>query len=149
VVMGSAVTVRPAGATGWTVWGCTLPGLKGLHYLRQLLSRPGVDIDAAALAGAGVDAADTGEILDTTALAAYRARLAEIEHLLDDADTRGDPTTSARLGDEREALLAELRAATGIGGRRRRVAWVDLASRPIQGIWQAQRIRSKTATPRR
>lgn len=129
LVMGSTVTFRPDGATGWTVGGFTLPDLKGLHYLHELLSRPGVDIDAAALAGAGVDAADTGEILDTTALAAYRARLAEIEHLLDDADTRGDPTTSARLGDEREALLAELRAATGIGGRRRRTGSTDERAR--------------------
>ena len=50
-------------------------------------------------------------------------------HLLDEADGRGDPAASARLADEREMLLAELRAATGVGGRRRRTGSTDERAR--------------------
>jgi hypothetical protein len=104
----------------------SLADLKGLHYLRYLLARPGQDIDAltlsSAVAGhAGVlDEADTGEILDATALAAYRRRLSEIDAQLDAADSRGDRSAAARLTAERDALLEQLRAATGLGGRQRR-----------------------------
>jgi hypothetical protein len=54
--------------------------------------------------------------LDRTALLAYRARLAEID---DDLDVGGDVARVERLEAEREAILAELRAAAGLGGRAR------------------------------
>jgi len=105
-----------------------LADLKGLHYLRYLVERPGADVDAltlsriiAGLPPAAVSDGDMGEVLDTTALAAYRRRLKELDTQLDAADRRGDRPGAARLTAERGALLAQLRTATGLGGRRRRV----------------------------
>lgn len=111
--------VDPAGI--WTVGydGATfvLPDLKGLHHLRELLRNPGVEIAAAALGGSAPPESDAGEVIDAQALAAYRNRLRDIDGEL--ADAQG--ATADRLRLEREALLDEVAAATGLGGRRRRV----------------------------
>jgi hypothetical protein len=103
-----------------------LPDLKGLHYLRHLVAHPGAEVDAltlsAAVAGHGVVVAEAGagEVLDMTALTAYRHRLAGIGAQLDAADRSGDARAAAELTAERDALLAQLRGATGLGGRQRR-----------------------------
>jgi hypothetical protein len=114
---------------GWTIGrdGTTavLPDVKGLHYLRHLLQRPGLDVDAvdldAAVAGhPGVTiAAGEADVIDAQALGAYRARLADIDAELAEAESWADESRSARLRLEREALLGEIAAATGLGGRRR------------------------------
>lgn len=101
--------------------------MRGLHYLRLLLGRPGADTPALELSdavaghpGAGLAEADTGELLDRQALTAYRRRLAEIDTDLDEARSWADTGRSAKLDEEREALLEQLRAATGLAGRGRR-----------------------------
>lgn len=120
--------LRPDGHGLWWVGRDGAPSvvrdLKGLHYLRHLLARPGVDVPALELSdavaghpGTGVAEPDTGELLDRRALADYRRRLAELEEELDEAHAWSDEGRLARLGAEREALLAELRGATGLGGR--------------------------------
>lgn len=116
----STVAFYPGPEGSWTVGSSTLPDLKGLWYLHHLLGRPRLDVYATELVGGGLSASDTGEILDAAAIGSYRARLAEIDALLDDADIRGDRAASQNLSEERDALLRELRAGTGIGGRRRR-----------------------------
>jgi hypothetical protein len=100
--------------------------VKGLHYLRIMLQRPGTDIPAIELSdtvaghpGAGVAGGDVGEVLDKQALAAYRRRLAEIDADLDEARSWADTGRAAKLAAERDALLDQLRAATGLGGRPR------------------------------
>jgi len=124
-------TMRRADTGTWAVGDeknpFTLADLKGLHYLRHLVERPGVDIDALELsdavaghAGARAEQAHTGDTLDRTAVAAYRRRLAELDDELDTADERGDQTAALRVAEERDALLAQLRSATGLGGRARR-----------------------------
>jgi hypothetical protein len=126
------VHLRQDGTGQWSVGheGATfgLADLKGLHYLRYLVERPGADVDALALsrAVAGVPPGvlgdgDMGEVLDTTALAAYRRRLKELDTELDATDRRGDRPGAARVAAERSVLLTELRAATGLGGRQRRM----------------------------
>ncbi len=104
-----------------------LADLKGLHYLQYLVRRPGIDVEALALAaahaghpGTTLDQADLGDVLDTSARAAYRRRLNELDAELDAADIRGDQTSAAKLTAERAALLDQLRSATGLGGRTRR-----------------------------
>lgn len=87
----------------------TVPAMRGLEYLHRLLSKPGTDISALDLAGASVIQPDAGEVLDRTAIVAYRRRLAELDTL--------DPTP--RLTAERDAIRAQLDAATGLGGRPR------------------------------
>jgi hypothetical protein len=126
---GPVVHLRRDGASGWRVGqdGATavLPDLKGLHYLRLLIERPGVDVAAAELAAAVTGApavADSGagEVIDRQALAAYRQRLADLDGELDEAQSWADEARLARLRLEREALLREVRAAAGLAGRSRR-----------------------------
>jgi hypothetical protein len=104
----------------------TLADLKGLHYLRYLVQRPGIDVEALALSdavsghpGASVNEAHMGAALDSTALIAYRRRLDELDAELDATDVRGDQQRADKLAGERDALLTELRGATGLGGRNR------------------------------
>ncbi|AIJ23444.1 ATPase-like protein [Amycolatopsis methanolica 239] len=105
-----------------------LPDAKGLRDLHFLLSRPGTDVPAVRLldpAGGEVVVAARrlggDEVLDDTAKAAYRRRLAVLDDEIDAAAARGDDDRAARLDSERAALLAELRAAAGLGGRTRRL----------------------------
>jgi hypothetical protein len=118
---------------------------KGLGHLARLLAHPGrefhvVDLEAAdrpampaaavglrGRAGAGElavrpDLGDAGALLDATAKAAYRARLAELGAELEEAEAGNDPARAARARGERDFLMAELARAVGLGGRDRRAA---------------------------
>ncbi|MFE7174364.1 AAA family ATPase [Streptomyces sp. NPDC057616] len=106
-----------------------LPDSKGLHDIAVLLARPGTPVPAVELAAPdarGQDAGelrpqgDTGEVVDATARAAYRRRLRELEEEAGDADEAGDAGRSERIAVERDALVGQLAAAYGIGGRVRR-----------------------------
>src|SRR5262249_3787980 len=94
---------------------------RGIHYLRTLLATPGHDIPALDLAahGTGLAPPPPQPALDPTALRAYRQRLTALAAELDAADHTGDTPRSQRALTEREALLAELRRTTGLGGRPR------------------------------
>lgn len=92
-----------------------VPDSKGLRDLHVLLGSPGNDVAAAVLAG-GVAGADP--VLDDQARAAYRRRLAELDERIETAAT---DARAVALDHERQALLDELRAATGLGGRPRRL----------------------------
>jgi hypothetical protein len=114
---------------GWLIGrdGATavLPDVKGLHYIRYLLQRPGRDVEAADLAAAaaghpGVTVyGGDADVIDAQALSEYRARIAGIDAELSEAESWADGARSARLRLEREALLDEIGAATGLAGRRR------------------------------
>ena len=124
------VVLYQQGNSGWTVGRsgatCALPDLRGLHYLRMLVQRPGQPVAALELAAVaaghpGVTIEEqAGELLDARALAAYRQRLGEIDSELAEADSWADRGRAERLRLERSALLDELTAATGLGGRTRR-----------------------------
>ncbi len=125
-----SVTLRREETGRWTVGYANatfaLADLKGLHYLRYLVERPGVAVEALALsdavaghAGTDLKQADTGDILDATAFAAYRRRLDELDARLDAADARGQQQVAEEAAAERDALLDQLRSATGLGGRAR------------------------------
>jgi tetratricopeptide (TPR) repeat protein len=109
------------------VWAVTFRGRtvrmrdsKGIRDLGRLLASPGRELAALDLMGAGVIEADTGAAIDETARRKYRERLEDIEAELDAADRAQDAGSSERLVAEREAILAELTAAYGLGGRSRR-----------------------------
>jgi hypothetical protein len=122
----------------WTVAfnGRTVPlrDAKGLRDLAVLLAAPGREVaatelvagvhggTATALAALGAD-----PVLDDRARAAYRARLADLDDELAEADAHHDIERSGRLAAERDALIGELAHATGLGGRRRRLG--DAAER--------------------
>ncbi|MFE2302528.1 ATP-binding protein [Streptomyces sp. NPDC059445] len=110
-----------------------LPDSKGLHDIAVLLGRPGTPVPAVDLAAPGGSAAtgdpnsadlhapgDLGEVVDATARAAYRRRLRELEEEAADADAAGDAVRSGRIAAEKDALVGQLSAAYGIGGRVRR-----------------------------
>jgi hypothetical protein len=91
---------------------------KGLRDLAVLLARPDERTHVGELAGVGgFPESDAGPVADRRALAAYRERLRRIAAELDSLEA-GAPGAEA-LNREREALLAELSAATGLGGRPR------------------------------
>jgi len=106
-----------------------LADAKGLHDLATLLANPGADVRAYRLLGGPTEPPGADPVLDERARAAYRRRLAELDELLDAADARGEPAASDRARAERSALLAELAAATGLGGRRRRLGDEDERAR--------------------
>jgi len=120
-------TLRPEGGT-WHIQyngiDVHMPDLKGLWHLRELLARPHQPVAALSLIGATSDeplaTADTGPVLDREALRQYRQRLAELDAGIDAAALRGDHKREAAWAAEREALIAELKRATGLGGRPRR-----------------------------
>jgi AAA ATPase domain len=106
---------------------------KGLRDLAVLLAGPGSAVAALDLAAADADGrpratepaglhqpADTGEVLDHQAREAYKRRLAELEEEASEADAFADAERSARVAAERDALVAALAEAYGLGGRPRR-----------------------------
>jgi hypothetical protein len=111
---------------------------KGMRYLARLLDEPGLDVPALELVAtaAPADAArareglefrgvmddHAGPVLDAEAKAAYRARLADLDEELDEAERWHDTERAARSRLEIDALRRELAAAVGLGGRDRHVA---------------------------
>jgi DNA-binding NarL/FixJ family response regulator len=116
---------------------------KGLRYLAELLSKPGVEIHAlelvAAVAGTacpdqqggrkkaaredGLEVGrlgDAGNVIDAQAKAAYGRRLRELADELAEADDFNDPERSYRAQQEIDALEQQLAGAFGLGGRARK-----------------------------
>jgi tetratricopeptide (TPR) repeat protein len=122
----------------WTlVYGgrrTTMRDSKGLRDLATLLARTGQPVPAVELAGApgarsragasGPDElhapGDLGEVIDEQARQAYRERLRVLEEEAAEADALGDAGRSERVATERDALVEQLSAAIGLGGRPRR-----------------------------
>ncbi|NGM16133.1 AAA family ATPase [Verrucosispora sp. WMMA2044] len=129
--VGPAYEFRRDGA----VWRLTfdgstvhLPDAKGLHDLRLLLGRPGVDVPAVEMldpaAGPELVAARRmggDQVLDDEAKSRYRRHLARLDDEIDLAAGRGDEDRVAALEAERQALIDQLRAAAGLAGRTRRL----------------------------
>ena len=110
----------------WTVAfnGRTVPlrDAKGLRDLAVLLAAPGREVAATELvagvrggAATAIAALGADPVLDDRALAAYRARLADLHEEQAQADAHHDIERSARLAAERDALIDELDLATGLG----------------------------------
>ncbi len=106
---------------GWRGREAVLPAVKGMADLAVLLARPDRETHVLDLVGAtAAPRSDLGEVIDAPAREAYRARLAELDERLADAEATGDADGSDQAAREREFLLAELGAAYGLGGRARR-----------------------------
>jgi hypothetical protein len=109
---------------------------KGLRYLAILLGSPGREHHSMELvaavekpaAGPGPyveetsPAGSTEEILDAEARAKYKARLADLEDDIQEADEMGDSERASRARSEQEFIARELASAMGLGGRARHVA---------------------------
>ncbi|HEX6233408.1 MAG TPA: hypothetical protein VFZ63_09785 [Jiangellaceae bacterium] len=92
---------------------------KGMSDLATLLSRPGQEVSAMDLAGAGAMVAGTGPVLDERARAEYQQRIRELQAEVDDADRANDPYRAEQATLELDALVDELSSAYGLGGRSR------------------------------
>lgn len=105
---------------------------KGLRDLARLVAEPARPFPAVELAGnvgalrhgaapPGLhEPGDLGELVDARAREAYRCRLADLDDEIDDADRAADVERSALAAAEKEALVGQLAAAYGLGGRARR-----------------------------
>lgn len=118
---------------------------KGMRYLAQLLAHPHRDVDVLRLAaGQGADRSSSvaakaeglssgtehsDPILDDRAREEYRARLADLREEIEEADDYNDPERSARAHEEHDAIVRELTAATGLGGRDRRTGTMNERAR--------------------
>ena len=114
---------------------------KGLRDLAVLVTRPDERTHVSELASAGgLPGSDAGPVVDRRALAAYRERLRRIAAELDSLDA-GAPEAET-LSKEREALLAELSATTGLDGRPR------MAGSPAERMRKAVTYRIRYAISR-
>jgi tetratricopeptide (TPR) repeat protein len=112
----------------WTVAGaggvCRVKDGRGIQMLAQLCAHPGQEFHVLALMGAtgdeAADSGDAGALLDEEAVAEYRARVAELDEELAEAQAWADTGRAERLRSEREAVAAELSRGVGLGGRARR-----------------------------
>lgn len=114
-----------------------LKDVKGLHYLSELLRRPGVEAHAVELVAAvegvpgqatlperqlatrrGPDG-DVGPPLDQEARFRYRERVAQLREELEEARAANDVDRAAALQAELDAIAEQLAAAVGLGGRDR------------------------------
>ena len=118
-------SLRPDG-DGWLLRAgpeyARLADSRGVRQLRTLLASPRRGVPALDLAAGrpGLRAPAAPPVLDAAAAASYRRRLGELTAELDAADAAGDSERASRAEAERQWLLAELRRATGLGGRARR-----------------------------
>jgi len=124
VRQGDVWIVRFAGRAAY------LKHARGMADLGMLLSHPGQEIHASVLMD-GVEASAAEPILDERARGEIKARLLALDEEVRDAEARGDGA-ALRAAEEREALISELRAATGLGGRRRTLA--DPAERARKAV---------------
>ena len=116
-----------------------LKDVRGLGYIAQLLKNPGQEIHSLDLVMANArpsgartvareeglhrwSGGDVGPILDREAKSQYRRRLEDLESELNEAREFNDPERAARAQEEMDAIVAELNAALGLGGRDRNVA---------------------------
>jgi TolB-like protein len=112
-----------AGAT-WQVrykgCGVHLPDMKGCRDIATLLASPRERFHCMELAGRAAEG-DCGQVMDARARAECHARIRDLQAELADAERDGDLARSERLGAELDALIEQLSAAIGLGGRRRRL----------------------------
>ncbi len=134
----SALAVRfERDSAGWNVGRgsvvVTVKDSRGMQLLARLVERPDEEIHVLALAGGdettGVPESSAGEMLDERARRAYRQRLADLEEALSEAESHANASRAAALQREREAILAELARAVGLGGRPRRAGSVTERAR--------------------
>ena len=95
---------------------------KGLRDLATLLTTPGLEMAVGDLLGLPAEPAGADPVLDARARAEYRERMTELEAERQTAEALHDIGRAERARAEYEFILAELTAATGLGGRSRLLA---------------------------
>jgi len=100
---------------------CRVKDSKGIRDLAVLLSAPDREVPAAELMAQGmaVDAGGADAVLDERARKQFKARLADLDADLADAEAANDLGRIGSIKGERDALAHELAGALGLGGRAR------------------------------
>jgi hypothetical protein len=98
------------------------PHLKGLDDLVVLLSNPEREVHCLELMGGHAAGGAPLPAIDDRARQQYRARIRELQADIDAAHAHNDPVPAERAKAELDALMQQLSAAFGIGGRARRNA---------------------------
>jgi tetratricopeptide (TPR) repeat protein len=98
-----------------------LPDAKGLRDIATLLTAPNRPVHVFTLLGRDAPTTRADPVLDRRAVAEFRRRLADLDTEIDEADRWNDPHRAQRSRTERDALMAELHAASGLAGRPRRL----------------------------
>lgn len=143
---GACWSVRFDGGEPFTL----LPSV-GAAYLHLLLSRAHAPVTAAWLACRVAGRLEehalgsAGEVLDDDAVAAYRARCAELAEDIRRARADNDEATAAVYQEEFGALTAQLRPARGLGGRPRKAA--DDADRVRKAVGNAITCSTRATRP--
>jgi hypothetical protein len=121
-----------------------VPDSTGMRYLALLAQRPGVGVEALELVQATIGGDRTSgrqparhELVDRQALRAYRLRLAELEDEVHESTSRHDDERAARARAERDWILDEIGAVSGLGGGVR--AFTDDAERARIAVTKAIR----------
>ncbi|HET9611827.1 MAG TPA: hypothetical protein VFP06_19595 [Acidimicrobiales bacterium] len=97
----------------------TVRATKGMGDLATLLRAGGREVHCLELMGGAVDEQGTGEVLDGAARRAYEQRVRDLQHELDEAEDANDRGRAERARAELDAVVDELTAALGLGGRAR------------------------------
>jgi hypothetical protein len=114
-------------AAGWSLsrdaTRVALRDSRGMQLLAKLVERPDEEIHVLALASGdettSLPESSAGELLDDRARRAYRERLAALDDAIAEAEARANGARAAKLQREKEAIVAELARAVGLGGRAR------------------------------
>lgn len=117
--------MRRRGAVWHIVFGgreATMPHVKGLSDIARLVAAPGTEIHVLDLVGSSDRSPRSGAVVDRSALAAYRRRLADLQTEVDDADASNDLERRARAEAERQGLVQELGRVTGVSHQPRQFA---------------------------
>jgi hypothetical protein len=96
-----------------------VPDLVGMAYLAELVAHPAQPISALTLTGGGSSGEPRHEIIDRQARDAYTLRARELAGDLAEAETDNDLGRADRLRIELDAVVEQIEAATGLGGRPR------------------------------
>ncbi len=104
----------------WAGRGLTMRSSKGMHDLAHLLAEPGREVHCLELAGAGVEQASTGEVIDETARRDLEQRIRDLQGEIDEAEAHNDHARADRAQAEFDAVVEHLAGALGLGGRARR-----------------------------
>jgi TolB-like protein/tetratricopeptide (TPR) repeat protein len=98
-----------------------LSDAKGFGDLVLLLSRPGEDLHCLELAGRQTEPRGADPLLDERARREIRARIADLDLQIEEADRTGDSERAENAREELDQLVTSLAGALGLGGRPRRV----------------------------
>ncbi|MGQ9915699.1 MAG: hypothetical protein ACUVQQ_15275 [Thermogutta sp.] len=113
---------------GWFVRGFGQEGhfkdRVGFQYIAKLLAAPAGAVAMMELVGGvegGIRVTAGDKVLDATALKSYRERLAEIKAEIEEARRDNDLGALENLTREKQSILDELKSATGLGGKGRKL----------------------------